>query len=64
MKLKYILLPSLNTGDRPTLPTLLNFPVTPQKKVDIIKQISTKYWELGVILLNDESGAEITAIKK
>ena len=42
---------------------LLNFPGK-SGNISIPKQISTKYFLFGVLLLNDETGAEVSAIVK
>ena len=40
---------------------LLNFPAK-SGNISIPEQISTKYFKFGVLLLNDETGAEVSAI--
>ena len=47
--------------ERPNLLKLLNFPGK-SGSISIPKQISTKYFLFGVLLLNDETGAEVSAI--
>jgi len=58
-----VLLSTLNTGEKPNLLKLLQFHVTPQKTVNVIQQMCGTYWGLGVILLQDESGAIMKAIE-
>ena len=41
---------------------LLNFPVKSGSSINIPRQIGTKYFQFGIQLLNDETGAEIEAI--
>ena len=45
-------------------PNLLNLLTFPSKKgnINIPKQISTKYLKFGIVLLNDETGAEVSTI--
>ena len=52
---------SLVADERPNLLKLLNFPGK-SGNISIPKQISTKYFLFGVLLLNDETGAEVSAI--
>ena len=53
---------SLVAGERPTLPKLLRFPGRSEsEKINIPRQIGTKYKQFGVLLLNDETGAEVDA---
>ena len=52
----------LCTGNRPTLPKLLNFPLKNGTYINIPQQIGTKYFQFGIQLLNDETGEEIEAI--
>ena len=47
--------------ERPNLLKLLNFPGK-SGNISIPKQISTKYFLFGILLLNDETGAEVSAI--
>ena len=47
--------------ERPTLPQLLRFSVA-EKKVNIIEEIGTNYYELGINLLQDDTGAKMNAI--
>ena len=46
---------------RPNLLTLLSFP-SKKRNINIPKQISTKYFMFGILLLNDETGAEVRTI--
>ena len=57
-ELAYFLL--LCIGKRPNLPNLLSFPG--KVNINIPRQIGTKYPMFGILLLNDETGAEINAI--
>ena len=43
---------------------VLRFPSKSGEYINIPKQISTNYTMFGVLLLNDESGAEVCAIDK
>ena len=47
--------------ERPTLPQLLRFSVR-GKRVDIIAMIGTNYYNFGVNLLQDDTGAMMNAI--
>ena len=51
----------ITADGRPNLLKLLNFPGK-SGNISIPKQISTKYFQFGVLLLNDETGAEVNAI--
>ena len=51
----------LTLAQCPTLPTLLMFPYK-GRFVDIISEIGAKYKKFGILLLNDQTGARITAI--
>jgi len=44
------------------LPNLLTFPVKSGSDINIPQQIGTNYFSFGVLLLNDETGAEVNAI--
>lgn len=57
-ELAYFLL--LCIGKRPNLPNLLSFPG--KVNINIHRQIGTKYPKFGILLLNDETGAEINTI--
>lgn len=46
----------------PTLPELLNFPGKDGKYINIPKRIGTRYFHFGILLLNDETGTETSAI--
>ena len=48
-------------GYRPNLLQLLKFP-SKRGNINIPEQIGTKYLEFGILLLNDESGANVSAI--
>lgn len=48
-------------GERPNLLNLLNFP-SKNGNINIPKKISTKYLMFGILLLNDETGADIKTI--
>ena len=41
---------------------LLNFPLKSGSCLNIPQQIGTKFFKFGVLLLNDETGAEVNAI--
>lgn len=44
------------------MPTLQDFTCKDGKKIDIITQTAPHYWEIGIVLLNDESGAVVQGI--
>ena len=48
-------------GKRPNLPHLISFPGR-RGKINIPQQIGAKYLMFGVLLLNDETGAKVSAI--
>ena len=50
------------TGERPNLQALLSFPGKSGNKINIPRQIGTKYFQFGVQLLNDKTGEEIDTI--
>ena len=52
---------STGMAERPTLPQLLCFSVG-GKKVNIIAMIGTNYYEFGINLLQDDTGAIMNAI--
>ena len=49
--------------DRPTLPLLIDFPSSTGRGLNVTQEIGVHYKEFGLLLLNDESGATITAIE-
>ena len=51
----------LVASERPDLPKLMNF-LGKNRKINIPQQIGSKYSFFGVLLLNDETGAEVSAI--
>ena len=53
-----------NTGENPDLLKLLQFHVTPQKTVNVIEEMCGTYWDLGVILLQDNKGAIMNTIER
>ena len=50
------------TEDRPTLPLLISFPAK-DTHLNIPKQLGISYAMLGPLLLQDSTGARVTAIK-
>ena len=52
----------LDAADRPSLMELRSFP-SKGGTVDIAEQISTKYKDFGICLLNDDSGAILSSIE-
>ena len=48
-------------GERPNLLKILSFPGK-NKSINIPKQICTNYSMFGILLLNDETGAEVKTI--
>ena len=57
----YYLFISTGIAERPTLPQLLHFLIR-GKPVNVIRMIGTYYYEFGVSLLQDDTGAEMEAI--
>ena len=53
----------LSMEDRPTLPHLLDFR-TKSGSINVIQQVGTHYTDLGVLLLQDDSGEITQAFKK
>ena len=51
----------LTLAQCPTLPTLLKFPCK-GRFIDIISEIGAKHKKFGILLLNNRTGARITAI--
>ena len=49
-------------ASKPTLPVLLKFKTSSGSTVNIVEQIGTHYSTLGPLLLNDDTGALISAI--
>ena len=51
--------------DQPTLPQLIDFPPSADGEgLNITKEIGTDYNMFGVLLLNDKSGATISALER
>ena len=48
----------------PTFMDILSFPLLDGTKVNLPREIGTKYFEFGVHLLEDKTGARITALEK
>ena len=59
----YIHTLSTESGGKPTLPQLLNFPGK-SGKINIPERIGLYYKTFGIFLLNDENGAKIDCIAK
>ena len=59
--IKTIVFISTGMAERPTLPQLLHFLIR-GKPVNVIRMIGTYYYEFGVSLLQDDTGAEMDAI--
>ena len=59
--LHYFLLLLLTADERPDLLKLLNFPGK-SGNISIPQQVGAKYFMFGAVLLNDKTGAEVTAI--
>ena len=55
-------LPYFLAGDRPNLLKLLRFPDKKGNYINIPRQIGTKYFPFGLLLLNDETGAEVSTV--
>ena len=55
---------SIFADEKPDLVKLLSFPGKSGSNIDISEQIGTKYFKFGVLLLNDKTGAEVSAIIK
>ena len=54
---------SVFADERPDLPKLLSFPGK-SKNINIPQEIGTKYRMFGILLLDDKTAAEVTAIVK
>ena len=52
---------SSHLARRPTLPKLLKFPCK-RRSVNIVSEIGANYTTFGILLLDDQTGARITAI--
>ena len=61
MSLLYSLFFFVFAAERPNLPKLLRFP-SKEGTINVPKQISTNYLTFGILLLNDETGAEVNRI--
>ena len=59
----YIHILSTESGGKPTLPQLLNFPGK-SGEINILEKIGTNYTTLGIFLLNDDNGAKVESIAK
>ena len=59
----YIHILSTESGGKPTLPQLLNFPGK-SGGINIPERIGVHYKTFGTFLLNDENGAKIDSIAK
>ena len=53
---------SVFADERPDLLKLLSFPGKSGNNINIPRQIGTNYRMFGILLLNDETAAEVTAI--
>ena len=51
----------LTVGDRPTMMELVRFRGR-ERRINIPQEISTKYYQLGVLLLEDSTGARMEAL--
>ncbi len=51
----------ISTG--PTLPQIISLSLPDCSKLNLPQQIGTHYTQFGIMLLNDETGARITAIE-
>ena len=49
--------------DQPTLPLLIDFPSSTGRGLNVTQEIGVHYKQFGLLLLNDRSGASITAIE-
>lgn len=55
---------SVNTGSLPTLPELLCFVATSGQPINIPREVSGKYIEFGVHLLQDDTGAHVSGLER
>lgn len=63
MKCTYIIIPSTESDDKPTLSQLLKFPGK-GGKINIPERIGTNYRLFGIFLLKDDDGAKVASITK
>lgn len=47
----------------PSLGKLICFP-TPRGPVNLAEEVGAQYWQFGILLLDDETGARVSAIEK
>ena len=59
----YIHILSTESGDKATLPQLLNFPGK-SGEINVPERIGTHYKTFGIFLLKDDSGAKVESIAK
>lgn len=59
----HVLMPFLSLDSVPSLGELICF-ATPRGKINLAEEIGVDYWQFGIMLLNDETGARVTAIEK
>ena len=50
-------------GDRPGLPELQRFTTNDGNSLNLLQEIGVKYEDIGICLLEDETGAKMGAIK-
>ena len=48
----------------PTMMDIICFPLQDSKKVDLTKEVGTKYLQFGILLLEDQTGARISAMER
>ena len=58
-----ILFLACSFAGRPTLPELLRFTCSDEKKINIAKQIGDEYKTFGTLLLNDDNGKKVTSME-
>ena len=64
LHIKYLPLYSqIRKQDQPTLPLLIDFPSSRGRGLNVTQEIGVHYKQFGLLLLNDRSGATITAIE-
>ena len=54
----------MSIDDRPTMPTLLNFPLSSRKRIHLAVEIGTKYDDFSIQLLQDDRGNILGQIRK
>ena len=50
-------------SDKPILPMLISFKCKNGEKINVLEKIGVKYFDFGVLLLNDKDGCKVSAIE-